>query len=94
MSKTNKSLSDTLKDSFRIMFSQIKKVITIQMAYPMDFITSIFTAVFVGLWFITLAKAVTSSDVSTDASFGAYAVWGLVGFFFYSIALWAIGRFI
>ncbi|MHA1116368.1 MAG: ABC transporter permease [Candidatus Heimdallarchaeaceae archaeon] len=83
-----------INNNINVLISQIKKVIIIQLNYPIDFVTQIFTAVFVGLWFVFLFQSLSSGNVSESSDFGAFMVWGLVAFFFYSTALWSIGRFV
>ncbi|MHA1687436.1 MAG: ABC transporter permease [Candidatus Heimdallarchaeaceae archaeon] len=76
----------------RIIFAQIKQELIIQMSYPVDFFGIVLTALFIGLWFISFALAVTGSKEGSN--FSNIAIMGLIMFFFYSQALWSIARFV
>ena len=89
--------SNYTKNPFRTFWIQIKKILTIQIAYPMDFFGQIFTSLFVGVWFIMFAVSVTSGDdaiTKGNVNYIGIAVWGFVAFLFFSTTMFSIGRFI
>ncbi|MCK4844414.1 MAG: ABC transporter permease [Candidatus Heimdallarchaeota archaeon] len=79
---------------FKTLWNQIKFAFTIQIAYPIDFFGQIFTALFVGMWFIFFAIAVSGEGSNGNVEYIGIGVWGIVAFFFYSTALWSVGRYI
>lgn len=80
-----------LKNKSRVFWAQVKKALLIQLAYPLEFVSQILTAVMIGLWFIFFINAVTDDPSNEYATFG---IWGMVTFMLFSMSLWSIGRFI
>ena len=78
---------------FRTLWAQIESELIIQLSYPVDFIGSVFTALFVGMWIISFALAVSEGGENSN-KFSGIAVFGLIIFFFFSSSLWSIGTFI
>jgi len=78
---------------FRTLWAQIKSELIIQIAYPVDFFGMVFTALFIGMWIISFALAVSKSDTNSG-QFSSVAIFGLIIFFFYNSSLWSIGNFV